>query len=145
MMVMTADERSIQDILRRMEAAWNASDSAGIAALFAEDANFIQIFGGQLDGRAAIEGSHRAILDTIYKDSRARFDLREIRSVRPDVAIVFTKAAVEFKEGDEMREIKTRPTMVVEKDGDTWRIVAFQNTRISEMPAGARSAARFAT
>ena len=67
---MTADETGIQEVVKQLEDAWNASDSRSFAAQFAEDATFIQIFGGQLDGRAAIEGSHRAIFDTIYKAAR---------------------------------------------------------------------------
>jgi uncharacterized protein (TIGR02246 family) len=59
------DEKAIQVILQEIETAWNAYNSVGIAALFARDANFIQIFGGQLDGRSAIEAGHRVILNTI--------------------------------------------------------------------------------
>lgn len=51
---MTKDETPIQVILQEIETAWNAYDSAGIAALFAEDANSIHIFGGQLDGEAPL-------------------------------------------------------------------------------------------
>jgi uncharacterized protein (TIGR02246 family) len=46
----TADEGAIEAMLQQMEAAWNAYDSVSIAALFAEDANFIQIFGGSWTG-----------------------------------------------------------------------------------------------
>ena len=56
---MAADEKVIQGILQQIETAWNRYDSVSLAAAFAEDANFIQIFGGQLDGRAAIEAAHR--------------------------------------------------------------------------------------
>jgi uncharacterized protein (TIGR02246 family) len=50
---MAADEQVIQGILQQIETAWNRYDSVSLAAAFAEDANFIQIFGGQLDGRPA--------------------------------------------------------------------------------------------
>ena len=103
---MTKDEGAIQDILKQLETAWNARDSVSFAASFAEDANFIQIFGGQLDGRAAIQAAHRHIFDTIYKGSHASFALRSIRFVRPDVAIVFARAQVNFHEGKEAREIR---------------------------------------
>jgi len=43
---MTTDEAAIQAILQQFETAWNAYDSVSLAALFAEDANFIHIFGG---------------------------------------------------------------------------------------------------
>jgi hypothetical protein len=58
---MTADEQVIQGILQQIETSWNRYDSISLAAAFAEDANFIQVFGGQLDGRVAIEAAHRRI------------------------------------------------------------------------------------
>lgn len=142
---MTADERAIQEILQQMEAAWDAYDSVGIAALFAEDANFIQIFGGQLDGRTAIEAAHRVIFNTIYKGSHATFMLRSIRFVRLDVAVVFAGAQVKFKENNEAREIETRPTFIVVKEEERWQIVIFQNTKVSQVPAAAQAAAQLAT
>ena len=142
---MTKDEGAIQDILKQLENAWNAADSVSFAAAFAEDANFIQIFGGQLDGRPAIEASHRHIFDTIYRGSHASFGLRSIRFVRADVAVVFARAHLSFHEGKEVREIETRPTLIVAKQEATWQIVAFQNTKISEVPTAAQAAARLAT
>ena len=139
---MAADEQVIQEILQQIETAWNRYDSISLAAAFAEDANFIQIFGGQLDGRAAIEAAHRHIFETIYRGSHASFVLRSIRFLRPDVAVVFARAHVKFKEGN---EIETRPTLIVVKEQDKWQIVAFQNTKISEVPVAAQAAARLAT
>src|SRR2546428_1657530 len=135
---MAAAEQVIQGILQQIETAWNRYDSVSLAAAFAEDANFIQIFGGQLDGRAAIEAAHRHIFETIYRGSHASFVLRSIRFLRPDVAVVFARAHVKFKEGNEAREIETRPTLIVVKEQDKWQIVAFQNTKISEGPAAAQ-------
>ena len=113
--------------------------------MFAENANFIQIFGGQLDGRAAIEAAHRNIFETIYKGSHARFVLRSIRFLRPDVAVIFARAHVKFTEGNEEREVETRTTLIVVKEQGKWQIVALQNTRISEVPAAPQGAARLAT
>ena len=141
---MTAEEAAISAILQGLESAWNRYDSAGWAALFAEDATFIHIFGGQLDGRAAIEAAHRVIFDTIYKGSRASFTLRSIRFLRPDVAVVFAGAQVKFHEGNETRTLDTRPTLIVVRGEGAWRIVALQNTKISEVPAPAQAAARLA-
>jgi uncharacterized protein (TIGR02246 family) len=142
---MTTDEGAIQGILKQLEVAWNDYDSVRFAASFAEDANFIQIFGGQLDGRTAIEASHRHIFSTIYRGSHASFMLRSIRFVRPDVAIVFTRAHLNFNEGNETREMETRPTLIVVKEEAKWQIVSFQNTKISEVPTAAQDAARLAT
>ena len=142
---MTPDEQVIEEILNQLESAWNRYDSVSFSAVFAEDASFIQIFGGQLDGRPAIEAVHRHIFETIYRGSHASFRLRSIRFLRPDVAVVFSRAHVKFQEGNEAREIETRPTLVMVKEQDKWQIVAFQNTKISEVPAAAQAAARLAT
>ena len=142
---MTTDEGAIQTILQQFETAWNAYDSVSIAALFAEDANFIHIFGGQLDGRTAIKAAHRVIFNTIYRSSHAKLMLRSIRFVRPEVAVVFAEMHVEFKENNETREMGTRPTLIVVKEQAKWQIVAFQNTKISEVPTAAEAAARLAT
>jgi uncharacterized protein (TIGR02246 family) len=90
--------------------------SVSFATAFADDANFIHIFGGQLDGQPAIEVAHRNIFETIYRGSHAKFVLRSIRFLRPDVAVVFARAQVKFKEGNEAREIETRPTLIVVKE-----------------------------
>jgi uncharacterized protein (TIGR02246 family) len=142
---MTTDEQVIQGIVQQIEISWNRYDSISLAAVFAEDANFIHIFGLQLDGRAAIEAAHRHIFETIYRGSHASFVLRNIRFLRPDVAVVFARAHVKFKEGNEAREIETRPTLIVVKEQDEWQIVTFQNTKTSEVPAVAQAAARLAT
>ena len=142
---MTTDEAAIQEVVKHLESAWNEYDSKRFAAQFVEDATFIQIFGGQLDGRAAIEASHRVIFDTIYKGSHASFLVRSIRFASPDVAIVFTRARLKFYDGSESREIETRPTMIMSRQPAGWQIVALQNTKISEMPTAAQAARRLAT
>ena len=141
---MTPDEQSIQEIVQQLEAAWNASDSKAWAAHFAEDASFIHIFGGQLDGRVAIEGSHRVIFDTIYKGSRNQITIRGMRLLKEDVAVIWAAARLQTAPGNPMGELESRPTMVMVKDEGKWQIVAFQNTRITEMPAAAEAAARLA-
>jgi len=131
---MTGDEQAIDDTLKKIEVAWNAADSKAYADIFAEDVTFIHIYGGQLDGRGAVEAAHRHIFDTVYKGSQLRYTLRNVRFVRPDVAIAFSDARLKFYEGNEARELETRPTFILVKQQGDRQVVAFQNTRISEMP-----------
>jgi uncharacterized protein (TIGR02246 family) len=142
---MTTDEQAIRDIVKHLEDTWNRGDSKTYMEPFAEDVTFIQIFGGQLDGREAVEKSHRHIFDTMYKNSRVVFEIRSIRFLRPDVAIVFTRSRLEFTDPAGPRTMDTRPTLIVAKQEGQWQIAAFQNTRISEMPAAAVEASRLAT
>ncbi len=132
--IMTADEQAIRDMVGRLVQAWNRSDSHGFAAEFARHASFIHIYGGQIDGRTAIEIAHRTIFDTIYKDSKNDYLIHEIRFIRPEVALVLLRAHLKFHEAGEPREIHARPTMVVVKEDGQWQAVLFQNTRIAEAP-----------
>jgi uncharacterized protein (TIGR02246 family) len=142
---MTTDEQAIRDIVKHLEDTWNRSDSRTYAEAFAKDVTFIQIFGGQLDGRDAVEASHRVIFDTIYKNSRVAFSIRSVRFLGPDVACVFTQSRLGFTDPADKRTIDTRPTLIVARQDGQWQIAAFQNTRISEMPAAASDANRLAT
>jgi uncharacterized protein (TIGR02246 family) len=131
---MNPDEQALRAIVTQLVDAWNAGDAAGFAAPFSDDAIFIHVYGGQLDGRAAIEGAHHRILTTFYKGSRNHYDVRSVRFPRPDVALVLLEAKLQFEEQGQPREIQARPTLVAVKDGGKWVIHAFQNTRITEMP-----------
>ena len=133
---MTPDEQALQAIVTELQKTWNASDSIGFASLFAVDASFIHIYGGQLDSRMAIEAGHRQIFDTIYKGSRLQFQVNGVRFLRPDVAVVFVEGRLQFRERGEPREIQARPTLVATREDGKWQVVVFQNTRVSDMPGG---------
>jgi len=130
---MTSEERALHAMVYQLEAAWNAADGTAFAALFAEDADFIHILGGYYLGRAAIEAGHRMIFGTIYKGSTVRYSVEKIRLVRPDVAVIFLRQHLQFAEDGVASELDGRPTIVAEKVDGQWRIVALQNTRISEV------------
>ena len=137
---MTTDEQAIRTMISQLEAAWNAADSAGFSAHFTDDATFIHIYGGELEGRGAITAAHQQIFDTIYKGSHNNYTVVGIRFVCPDVAIARIQARLQFYAEGLAREIQARPTMVAVRENGKWQIVAFQNTRITEMPNIVKSA-----
>jgi uncharacterized protein (TIGR02246 family) len=139
-MNMTSEERALHGMVYQLEAAWNAADSASFAALFAENADFIHILGGYYTGSAAIEAGHRMIFGTIYKGSRVRYSVEKIRFLRPDVAIVFLRQFLQFREGGVASDLEARPTIIAEKADGSWRIAALQNTRITEAGGPQREA-----
>ena len=136
---MTVEERPLYEIVEKLEAAWNSSDSVAWASLFVEDADFIHILGGHFHGREAVERSHRTIFDTIYKGSRNKFTVQKVRFVRPDVAIVFVFAELMFYMDGQEKHIQARPTLIAAKNQDGyWMIVAFQNTLVTPEGGPAR-------
>jgi uncharacterized protein (TIGR02246 family) len=135
---MTSDEKALHEMVYHLEAAWNAADGQSFAEAFAEDADFIHLLGGYYKGRAAIEAGHRMIFGTIYKGSAVRYSVERIRFLRPDVAIVFLRQYLQFREGGSPTELEARPTLIADKREGKWQIVHLQNTRITE--AGDRAA-----
>jgi len=130
---MTPEERPLYEIVEKLEAAWNNSDSVAWTSFFAEDADFIHVLGGHFHGQTDIEHGHRTIFDTIYKGSRNSLKVEQVRFVRPDVAIVFIHGNLVWYLNGAEQHIEARPTLVAEKNADGhWQVVAFQNTLVTK-------------
>jgi uncharacterized protein (TIGR02246 family) len=129
---MTTDETLLHELVAKLEAAWNTSDSIAWASHFAEDADFIHILGAHYNSRPEIERGHRVIFDTIYKDSHNTLTVEKVRFVRPDVAIVFIRTSLKWYLNGEEQMVQARPTLMAQKrDDGEWEIAAFQNTLIT--------------
>ena len=55
----SADQRSVEEIADSLAAAWNSADAAGFAKLFAEDADFVNIYAMHFAGREGIAKQHQ--------------------------------------------------------------------------------------
>ena len=131
----TNDEQSLRDLVGGLEAPWNSGDSLTWAGFFAEDADFIHILGGHFNGRTAIERGHRAIFDTIYKGSTNKYTVHKVRFIGRDTAVVFVLAELKVSHEGLPPVLHARPTLVTQKTPDGWKIVAFQNTMITQETA----------
>src|SRR5207244_13486854 len=124
---------------------WNRYYRVSLEAAVAEDANFIQYHWGTV-GRA---GCHRGGAPSHLRDDLQRqpcqFRATEHPLSAPRCRGGIRPSAREVQGRQRGREIETRPTLIVVKEQDKWQIVAFQNTKISEVPAAAQAAARLAT
>jgi len=63
-------EQAITEVLERFTEAWNTHDAKAYAALFAENADFTNVFGQSFHGRETIEAQHAKIFTSMFKDSR---------------------------------------------------------------------------
>ena len=130
---MANDEFALHRMVAQLEAAWNATDSAAWAALFAEDADFVgTVLGMHFTGRAAIEQGHRVIFDTIYKGSHIQFTVEKGRFRWSRRCHRLCSQHLVFYENGAERRGHARPTLVVERSDGVWVIVAFQNTLVAQ-------------
>ncbi len=129
---MSKDEAAIRANVEQMAKGWNMKSGAEFAKPFAEDADYVVVNGAHIKGRAANAAGHQQIFDTIYKDSRNAWTIKQIRFVRPDVAVVHVEWNLSFKVNGEEQKGHALSTMVMTKEKGKWSIAAFQNTAIQQ-------------
>ena len=88
----TQDESAIQQVLSGMDEAWNQGDAKTLASYFTPDAELIDVVGTIHGGRNAIERRDAILLGDMLNGSHLTQELRSIRFLRPDVAVVDANA-----------------------------------------------------
>jgi uncharacterized protein (TIGR02246 family) len=126
-----ADEAAIHENVKQLEAGWNAKQGALFAKPFAEDADYVVINGMYFKGRTAIEKAHQQIFNTVHKNTTLSLAIRQIRFLRPDVALVHVSGRLDAPENEKQFVADASMTMVMTRDKQGWKIAAFQNTRIT--------------
>ena len=134
----SAERRAILELGHALQDAWNRGDAAGYASLFTDDADFVAWNGSRGRGRQAIEDGHRRLFDgplagsrmVLVDDDAESVPPESLRFVRPDVAImVISSAVTPAGQSAASPDHRSVQTFVLVKNGDRWRIAAFQNTR----------------
>ena len=123
------DEAAMRESVKQMETGWNTKSGALFAKPFAEDADYVIINGMYIKGRATIETSHQRIFDTIFKDTKINLTVKQIRFLRPDVAVVHVTGHRDGPTKDLTQDAIL--TLVMTKDQNGWTIAAFQNTGVA--------------
>jgi uncharacterized protein (TIGR02246 family) len=124
----SADEAALRESVKQLETGWNTKSGALFAKPFAEDADYVVINGMYIKGRAAIEAGHQRIFDTIYKDTTLSLSVKQIRFLRPEVAVVHVSGQRVGPTKDVVNDAMIILVMTKEKQG--WVIAAFQNTGV---------------
>ena len=126
-----ADEAAIRENVRQMEAGWNAKSGAQFARPFAADADYVVINGMYIKGREAIERGHQQIFDTFYRESTLSLSVKQVRVLRPGVAVVHVTGTNKTPRGAESDVVEAIMTLLMTKESGAWKIVAFQNTEVA--------------
>jgi uncharacterized protein (TIGR02246 family) len=127
----TNPEVVARDVVARLERAWNEADATAFGAPFAEDADFVDIRGDHHRSRNAIAAGHRAILDSIYKGSRIRYELKQARELAKDVIVAHVDAELDTPSGPLAGKAKAIPSMVLVRGDNGWEIASFHNTMVA--------------
>ena len=139
------DQKAICEIERQWQDAWNRHDMKAAAALFTEDADFVNVNGRFWKGRDVIESNHVETHATMFKDSIWTTVGTSIRFLTPDVALVHVKWGLR---GDTNPNGTARPpregffTQVFVKRNGGWLITASHNTNILAPQPGSHPSPR---
>lgn len=146
--VPAADAAIVAAIIEVFVGGWNSGDAQVWRPLFAEDAVFVNVMGGALDGRAKIVDQHQGLLNGLFKGTVMKSEVISVRAVASDVIIADAANTITglktLPPGLQMTEpgvLRTRLRHVLSRGGEKgWQIVATQNTPIPPKPAAAPSA-----
>lgn len=127
-------ELVLQAIVADLQDAWNAGDGVAYAASFAEDADFVNIFGMHGKGKQAIADGHNMIFRTVYAGSRLEIKVKQARNISHDVALLHLEAHLHVPQGPMAGDLHSVPSVVFKRTGEQWQIVAFQNTLVQPPP-----------
>jgi uncharacterized protein (TIGR02246 family) len=114
--------------------AWNRRDPDGIAGLFDEDAEFVNVTGLWWHDRAAIRKAHAYGLETIFPDSTLQVVEMRVKGLGADVAVVHARMHLVGQSGvgsvSAPGDRRTIFTFVVHRKGEAWSCAAAQNTDV---------------
>lgn len=132
------DEQAIQKVADDFIGAWNRHDMKAFSNLYTEDADVVVITGKHLKGRDEIFKYHDDLHKGVFKDRRGSATLKDLRFIRPDVAIghVAFEGASTLTSGDERGKTTALATVVLAKQQGRWLVTAFHNTLLSGRVAG---------
>lgn len=126
-----ADEAAIRALIQKCSEGWNKGSGEAFAAQFAEDSDFVVANGRHDKGRRQNASAHQQIFDTFFKGTRLWVQVKSVRFLRPDVALVHTVGKVlKPGESDASPEPIAIQTWTISKHDDEWRVDAFHNTFI---------------
>jgi uncharacterized protein (TIGR02246 family) len=134
------DEAAVRELPQAFSRAFNKHDGHALAAIMADDVDFVTVGLTWLHGRADFEKYHTRLMVGRFKDVTLTVLETRLRFIRPDVAVVHHSWAIQ---GDKNVDGSARPqrfglmTIVAEKRNGTWLVAAVQNTNGPTDPSSA--------
>lgn len=123
------------DLVTAFVRAWDAGDADAIAALFVEDADFVNVVGLWWNSRLSIRRAHAWGFERIFRDSTLTIEKLSQRKLGDDVAVVHVRWRIDGQVDPEGRPADARrgvmSTVVVRLGDGTWIGVSAQNTDIA--------------
>ncbi len=127
-----------EDIPLAFQATWNNHDMKAFAALFHQDATFVNRFGHYVKGINEIIALHQPIHETIYSDSTLEDELIDVTSLTNDICIshFWSRLTAGLAHPQGPHQIDTLLLTVLVKQNNSWCIQALENVTLTNPRTG---------
>jgi uncharacterized protein (TIGR02246 family) len=127
-----------EDAPKACETAWNAHDMDAFAALFHEDATFVNRFGHYVRGVRQIVALHSPIHATIYSDSTLENELIDAVPIGEGAMVVhfWSRLTAGAAHPVGPHAVDTLILAVLVRREDMWRIQALENVTLTNPRTG---------
>jgi uncharacterized protein (TIGR02246 family) len=118
-------EATVRGSVEKAAASWNAGDATGLARIWAEDGDLIDVAANQTKGRAAIEKRFADALGGPFKGSLMALHVDSVRFLNSGVAVIdghFEISGGHRADGSELFAEKGLFTDVVVKKYGKWAV-----------------------
>lgn len=127
-----------EDILLAFQIAWNNHDMKAFAALFHQDATFVNRFGHYVKGVDEIVALHQPIHETIYSDSKLENELIDITPMSDVICIshFWSRLTAGAAHPQGPHQIDTLILTILIKKNNSWYIQALENVTLTNPRTG---------
>ena len=137
----SSDEAAVRALYQELMDGWNQGSGDTFASVFTEDGDLIGFDGTHFKGRQEIAPFHQQLFDKWLKGSRLVGQVKDVRFLSPDVALMHAVGGTVLRSKSEPSpERDSIQTLVATRqECGEWRLAAFQNTRVRPMGRNASS------
>jgi uncharacterized protein (TIGR02246 family) len=133
------DADDVPALYARLMDGWNRGSGQAFAAPFAERCDFVAFDGTYFDRRDELVRFHEPLFESHLKGTRLVGEVTKLRFLGPDVAVMHASGGTVLRGATRPApERSSIQTMVAARESGTWRLVAFQNTRVRPIGRYAR-------
>ena len=124
-------EQAIRRVVEELVGAWNRGDGASFSRLFAENADYVTASGVRLAGRDQIRNALFTRTPISTEADQVSLVTESVKILGEGVAVILCAWQMGPGGAPQIHESSVRTgfvTVVMQGEGDRWRIIALQNT-----------------
>jgi uncharacterized protein (TIGR02246 family) len=127
-----------EEVPAAFQSAWNAHDMTAFGKLFHEDATFVNRFAHYVRGVDEIVALHRAVHETVYRDSALENELIDAAPVGDDATVIHFWSRLHTGPAHPAgaHDVDTLILAVVTRRDGVWRIQALENVTLTNPRTG---------